>query len=110
MNKDKMPASAQVLLRPGTAEPESVREKFAEAGFSVGPLFGNSFSISAPVKQFETVFHLPLEQSAAGGLQFVPAREQPRTDLPTDLLPADLRDHVETIVFSQPPDFGPFNP
>lgn len=110
MNEDRTLTSAQVLLKAENTQPEAVREIFTGSGFSLGPLVGNSFSITAPAKQFETFFNLGIESPPGGGLEFVPAGEQPRTDLQAELLPANLRDQVEMIVFSKPPDFGPFNP
>jgi hypothetical protein len=74
-------------------------EQFAAAGFLVGPLVGISFSIAAPVQRFEEFFKVRAEQE--GHLPF------PAAELPLSALNPDLRKHIETVIFTQPPDFGP---
>jgi hypothetical protein len=111
MSKDKPLLSVQVALKPeATTEAEQVREMFADAGFEVGPLFANNFSITAAEDKFEKFFKVRVKSSSAGGVQFAKAKGEARQELNPDDLPPALRDKVEIIVASAPPDFGPFNP
>jgi hypothetical protein len=113
--KAKEPSlSAQVLLRSASGEApagdavitaatlerylpspeaaERVRDRLARAGFEVGPLVGNSFSITAPVETFEKNFGSGVREAAEKG------QEIPADDLPRE---------VAAVTFTPPPDFGP---
>ena len=125
----KTKISAQVIFRPAsgkkldpktpiTAEniaqfvprPESVETAtrlFAKFGFEVTPLVGNSFSITAPEAVFEKAFRIQLQTSAEKGAMFVDDEGDARRRLPRKLLPKEIRDTVEVISFTEPPDFGP---
>ena len=92
--------SAQVVLNAaGLLQAPRVRERFAAAGFQVGPLVGNSFSITGPVKLFERVFKMP-----AGGQGHQPFSV---TELPLSGLEPNLGEPIQTVLFTRPPDFGP---
>jgi hypothetical protein len=92
--------AAQVVLNPeGSQRAPWVTEQFKEAGFEVGPFVGTSFSISAPVRRFETFFKIRAEQK--GPMPFSD------TDLPLSALSPSLRKYVEHVLFTPPPDFGP---
>jgi len=119
--------SAQVVLRSAsgkapdahiTAEtlgqylpsPEAaaqVRGAYAAAGFEVGPLVANNFSITAPAATFERVFHVKLRRAARGGIQFVHADGSAQSEPPLQTLSEELSRHVAAVTFSEPPDFGP---
>jgi hypothetical protein len=108
--------SAQVLLRSASGEKlqaadyvaENVArfapapnaaakaaQQFAERGFVVGPVVGNSFSIEGPVDLFEQVFgRAPEVTSQSGG-----------TALPLERLPQTVRDHVEAVVVPEAPEW-----
>lgn len=93
---------------PAPAAAESARRAFAEAGFEVGEVAGNSFSITAPAATFEKVFKTEVRRTedrgakARGG-----ASEGPGYELPVDKLPASLARGVAAVTFTPPPDFGP---
>lgn len=111
MSKEETLLSAQAVLRnDAITEAGEVRKMFADAGFEVGPLVANNFSITAPVQKFEKFFKVRVKSSRARGVQFAKTKEEARRELTTGDLPPSLRDKVETIVVSAPPDFGPFNP
>lgn len=107
-NQDQTLVSAEVVLKPGfiIAANEVVHE-FTRAGFTVGPIVANNFSISAPVSTFESYFHVKLESVQGAGIRVRKAKQPPVTELPASALPASVRDKVEAILFSTPPDFGP---
>jgi hypothetical protein len=111
MSKDITQLSAQVVLRSDSiSEAEQVRNIFAAAGFQIGPLVANNFSITAPPNKFEKFFKIRVQPSKAGGVQFAKSKGKTHQELRGEDLPSDLGDKVETIVVSPPPDFGPFNP
>ena len=92
--------AAQVVLNAsGLHQAPGVMEQFAAAGFQVGPLVGVSFSIAAPIERFEDFFKVRAEQQGA----------QPFLvdELPLSALPPGLREQIETVLFTRPPDFGP---
>ena len=76
---------------------------FRTMGFQTGELVGPSFSITATVDQFETAFKLRLQQNRKGGVESV----EGDLELTLEYLETDLRDIIQTIIFSDPPDFGP---
>ena len=96
--------SAQVVLRPATAATsKAVMDAFGQAGFAVGDLVANNFSISAPATTFESFFRVQQETlSGIRSSQSVSARE-----LPLESLPMQIRDKIAYVVFSRPLDFGP---
>src|SRR5260370_1342122 len=55
-------------LRPSADATAAIPQAFARAGFEVGILVANSFSITASVKKFEDFFKTKLREEAKGGL------------------------------------------
>jgi hypothetical protein len=124
--------SAQVILRPaggqrvenaadvraetiGRYQPSAdsvaaVRQAFASAGFQVGPVVGNSVSITAPVSTFETFFKIRLRRQDWGAVQIADASAGDEFTLPLDALPPPLPEHVAGVIFTPPLAFGPTNP
>lgn len=118
--------SAQVVLHPAsgaeldpdmlvtrenvgdlTPSPEAAADAlaaFARAGFEVGPLVGNSFSITADLGVFEEWFDREIEWSDRGP---VDAAGEPVEVIPPSALPSSLRGPVHSVVFPPPPEFGP---
>ncbi len=72
---------------PSPAAAARAIAEFRAAGFEVGPLVGNSFSITGPVRTFETVFGTRLRHSQDGGVQAVTfgRSASPRTARPENL-------------------------
>ena len=92
--------AAQVVLNSsGLHRGPWVMEQFAAAGFQVGPLVGISFSIAGPVERFEEFFKVRAEQKSP--------QPFPVDELPLSGLNPALREHIETVLFTRPPDFGP---
>ena len=110
MGEPDPPVSAEVILRPESgplagrppataatvgrmSPPPGAADEIAGylrgRGFDVLPGSGISFSVVAPRSVFEREF---------GGLA---------GELPLDRLPPEVRDLVEAIVFTPPPDYGP---
>ena len=110
--------SPQVILRPATGRlkqkgavvaanleailpaPEAANRVlgfFQQAGFECGPLVANSFSITGPrslLRKHFTAGDISQHETAGG-------------ELALGGLPAGIRDLVEAIAFTAPPDFGP---
>lgn len=124
MNPEKIVSAQVVLTAAGGAGPgprtqittENIREwtpsaetiarvstQLRNMGFEIGEAFGNSTSITGPVRLFESVFHTKLRE--VGGVQFVDGYE-----LPTEKIPPALRAEIVAVTFTPPPDFGPGAP
>jgi len=81
---------------------------FQRAGFEVGNMVGNSFSITAPKSVFEKLFKIKLQADERGGVKTRATKAAPSDyELPVKALPQDLSQHVAAVTFSPPPDFGP---
>jgi hypothetical protein len=92
--------AAQVVLNSlGVSRASWVMEQFSIAGFQVGPFVGVSFSISGPSRVFEEFFKV--QASEKEHLTFGTA------ELPLSALAPDLRKHLDAVLFTKPPDFGP---
>jgi hypothetical protein len=100
--------SAQVILSPGAAKAHPVAEAFRSAGFDVGPMVADNFSISGPESLFTKYFDVGLSHTRGGAA--VRGRSGVASQhLPLDKLPVDIKPHVGAVVFTPPPDFGPGN-
>lgn len=125
--KDQI-VSAQAVLRPASGKsiqgatitaanvhefapsPEAaakVKRSFADAGFEVGEVVGNSFSITAPASTFERTFKTRLRRREGGGIEAAQTRSSGSLELPLDVLPKSTADLIEAVTFTPPPDFGP---
>lgn len=92
---------------PASEAAAQARAAFSAAGFEVGPLVANNFSITAPAAAFERVFQTKLRYNARGALQNVLADDSAQAELPLKKLPVALSRHVAAVTFTPPPDFGP---
>ena len=88
----------QILPSPNAAA--LARDSFAAAGFEVGNLVGNSFSITGPLALFNKHFKTSIA---------APSRERrmARLELPSSALPRRVAGVVQAVTFTPPPDFGP---
>ncbi len=100
-------AETVAALAPAPQKVARARQAFEKAGFEVSELYGISFSITAPLERFEEFFKVRLE-TGKDGVQAV-SDEVKSYELPLTKLPANLRDLIDTVTFSAPPDFGPTN-
>jgi hypothetical protein len=81
---------------------------FSEAGFEVGNMVGNSFSITAPKSTFEKLFKIKLQAEDRGDVKVAAAKGATEGyELPVKALPQKLSQFVSAVTFSPPPDFGP---
>jgi len=96
---------------PSPATAEKVRQAFQAAGFDVGAIVGNSFSITATLKVFEKEFKTRLSRTERGAIQTVKtAKTKDKAEdyeLPLAHLPPDITADVVAVTFTPPPDFGP---
>jgi hypothetical protein len=89
--------SAQVAVHhDAVARLSEIVREFADAGFTAGPLVGNSFSISAPVHVFEAYFGQRLADVPPSRL----------STLPVNAVGPAVRPLVVAIVFT--PGYEPF--
>lgn|ERR1700752_3816985 len=95
---------------PSASSAAESRRAFEAAGFEVGPVVGNSFSITASKSTFEKVFKVKLkEEKEKGVTAHLEKSDEGSYELPTSKLSADLRREVAAVTFTPPPDFGPTN-
>jgi hypothetical protein len=94
---------------PAEDDVRKATKHFKELGFKVEHPFGNSFSISGPTALFEKVFKTKLSEEEKGGLKAKGASGAKSLELPLTGLPNEVEKIVETVTFSEPPDFGPGN-
>lgn len=100
--------TAQVVLKAdSTTQPEEVLREFAQAGFTTGAFFANTFSITADAKKFEEYFGVKLLSTPQSGVEVMTEGESGSSNLPLTKLPATLSQQVEAVLFTTPPDFGP---
>ena len=85
--------SAQVVVK-STAKQElgRVMQAFQNAGYSVGPVVANNFSITAPASRFRPASRAATSESA---------------DFVLSSVNENVRDLIESVVFPSRPDFGP---
>ena len=80
-----------------------VSNLFRSKDFEVGPLVGPTFSITASVNKFEALFKVDLQRGEKDAIECVGGG----LEILLDNLPADARKIIQTVTFSEPPDFGP---
>lgn len=124
--------SAQVVLRPASGRAldpgqaitaSNIREwlpsqdavdiasrAFRDAGFDVGNVVGNSFSITGPSALFERTFDTRIRAERGGTVKATHADRREAYELPLHALPQEARRIIDAVTFSPPPDFGPTNP
>ena len=106
---DQLTADRISRFAPSPEAAARAAESFERLGFTVGPLVGNSFSITAPRATFESVFSVDLAHVAKrSGRKAKPARGESNL-LPTSKLPKAVAALVSAVTFTPPPDFGPGN-
>jgi hypothetical protein len=93
MTSAQVVPKASSLYRAG-----QLAEQFEAAGFQVGPIVGNSFSIAGPVDLFERFFGVSATSDD---------RPFPGDQLPLTALDPKLRADIQTVLFSPPLAFGP---
>ena len=94
-------------LLPSPDAIAQARKAFTEAGFEVGGVVANSFSISGPKKTFNKLFKLPRPKRGIA----TPAGEADAAgyELPLTGLKPDVAAVIEVVTMPPPPDFGPKN-
>jgi hypothetical protein len=111
----KSPAGQAITsenIREYLPSQESVRiarSALTEAGFEVGNVVANSFSITAPAATFEKVFGARIRRDPQRGA-VTEAGQAGALELPLKKLEREVAGVIEAVTFSPPPDFGPGNP
>lgn len=130
-NQQKQTLSAQVVLRPASGKsaipPEQItaenvreimpspedtkkaQEYFSEKGFEVGAAFANSFSITGEADLFEKLFDTKITTNEKNAVKARDKNKKDSSELSKSELPKEIEKTIETITFSEPPDFGPGN-
>lgn len=131
-NENEQLLSAQVILKPAEGKGVSTDEQitsanvggmlpsaedskksqkyFSELGFEVSGQFANSFSITGSRKLFEKIFDVKLSRDSKQSIKVrAGGNDRESSELPPENLSAEIKKIVETITFSESPDFGPGN-
>lgn len=130
-DKSKQKLSAQVILQPAdgkrripaeeiTSENvaqtlpsgEDLKEAqtyFSDLGFDVGEGYANSFSITGEAKLFEKSFDTKISEDEKKAVKAEDENKTQTGELPSDKLPKHITRIVETVTFTEPPDYGPGN-
>ncbi len=94
---------------PAAEDLEQARKFFAAAGFEADDGFANSFSITGKRELFEKTFDAEIFSNERKAFKIRADSEMESSELPLGKLPAAIKEIVETIAFTEPPDFGPEN-
>ena len=94
---------------PSQEQIRIARSALTEAGFEVGNVVANSFSITAPAATFEKVFGARIRRDPQRGA-VKEAGQAGTLELPLKKLEREVAGVIEAVTFSPPPDFGPGNP
>ena len=86
-----------IVLARSTDTVQTVEERFAEAGFTVGPASGPTFSIEGPTATFESAFGERPVHADDGGWTTGQGDEMPLTALSDD-----LQGEVVAVAFERP--------
>lgn len=76
---------------------------FKKNGVEIGPIVGVSFSITATVRLFESIFNTTLKRTVKDGIECVGEG----LNLPLNNLSDHVRSLIQAVTFTEPPDFGP---
>ena len=106
---DQLTADRVAAYAPSPEAATHAVAAFEQLGFTVGPLVGNSFSITAPQTTFERVFSMDLAHVAKRSGRKRPSARGESNLLPTSKLPTTVAALVSAVTFTPPPDFGPGN-
>lgn len=94
-------------IMPSDEDLKTAKQYFSDEGFEVDAGFANSFSITGDKKLFEKTFETKISKDEN---QAVKSKGETETsELPAGKLPENVKQVVETITFTEPPDFGPGN-
>lgn len=97
---------ADISVPEGGGRTTRVKGYFTNAAFEVHAPLGSIFSIGAPRSRFESFFGQALVIDE-GTLGSPVTTEDGGRELPTEKLPTEVRDAVESILLPEPPDFPP---
>lgn len=92
-------------IMPSNEDLQKAKQYFSDEGFEVDAGFANSFSITGDKKLFEKTFETKITRDEKQAVK----TESETSELPSGKLPNDVKKVVETITFTEPPDFGPEN-
>jgi hypothetical protein len=108
--RSQAPVTAENVreLLPSAEAAALARQTFERAGFDVGPLVGNSFSITAPMQVFNTMMDTRLQRDRrTKAVKAARADGTAAFELPLSGLPQEVKSVIESVTFTPPPDFGP---
>lgn len=109
ISAEEITAANVSRLMPAAEDFQAARKYFADLGFEVDDGFANSFSITGDRKLFEKTFAAEISRNEKSAVKVRRADTADASELPLEKLSAAARKIVETVTFTEPPDFGPGN-
>ena len=96
-----------LVYAPSPEVLDLVAQAFQRLGFQTDTTGGIGISLTATVGTFEGVFLTTLIEGPHGGVMSAREGTDPALELPLEHMPAEIRNAVQAVTFSEPPDFGP---
>jgi len=103
---DRITSANVAAYLPEPAAVAVVTGFFRDRGFGTTEPRGISFTITGPQSVFERAFGTRLTVTRRDGVTSASDEAGP-LELPLDQLPAEVKDVIEAVTFTPPPDYGP---
>ena len=94
-------------IMPSAEDLEKAQSYFSDLGFEVSAGYANSFSITGDKKLFEKTFDTKISADEKQAIKARSKNDTESSELPLGELPKEVKKSVETVTFTEPPDFGP---
>ncbi len=99
--QDSEVLSAQVILKPeAVSAAAATGQVFERAGFVIGRLVGNNFSITGPKSLFDQVFGTTLTVKHPNAVSRVTVESASIPELPLHALEPEVRDKLLAVAFT----------
>jgi hypothetical protein len=104
--RDRITSANVAAYLPESAAVAAATDFFRDRGFEVSEPRGISFTITGPQSVFERTFGTSLAVIRQDGVTSVTG-EPGTLELPLGQIPSKVRDVIEAVTFTPPPDYGP---
>lgn len=103
-------AANVAATRASSEQIERATRAFEALGFRIGPFVGHGFSIEGSADSFRATFGVALDYAPDGSVRDKRGKGAPLGSLPKGKLPASLQSQIQSVLFTEPPAFGPGKP
>lgn len=104
--RDRITSANVAAFLPEPTAVTAATDFFRDRGFEVSEPHGISFTITGPQSVFERTFGARLTVIRHDGVTSVTG-EASTLELPLNQVPSNVRDVIEAVTFTPPPDYGP---